>query len=93
MTQMKSVDSSDTKKIKTSKDLFIDAKDIIQHNWEEVKTKISDRWNEFTTHDIIMIKGKAEELCMLLQKKYLYSKERAEREISKFIEEHGWKHK
>lgn len=93
MTQIKSDDPLDTKKIKTSKELFTDAKDIIQHNWEEVKIKISDRWNEFTTHDIIMIKGKAEDLCTLLQKKYLYSKERAEREISKFIEDHGWKHK
>jgi len=70
-----------------------DIKDVIQFNWQEVKLKLSQKWTDFTTHDIARMQGKAEELCSLLQLKYAFTKENAEAEIMKFIKEHGWKSK
>jgi len=67
-----------------------EASEIIQSNWSEVKSKLKQRWVDFTDRDIVQLQGKAEDLCVLLQKKYLYTKERAEEEIVKFLKEHGW---
>lgn len=67
-----------------------EASEIIQSNWSEVKTKLAHRWVDFTDHDISRLRGKAEDLCILLQNKYLYTKERAEEEVVKFLKDHGW---
>jgi hypothetical protein len=70
-----------------------EASEIIQSNWSEVKSKLNQRWVDFTDRDIALLVGKAEDLCLLLQQKYLYTKERAEEELNNFLKEHGWKKK
>lgn len=67
-----------------------EASEIIQSNWSEVKVKLKQRWVDFTERDVARLRGKAEDLCILLQNKYLYTKERAEEEIIMFLKEHGW---
>lgn len=67
-----------------------EASEVIQNNWTEIRAKLSHKWVDFTDRDIAQLRAKAEDLCHLLQKKYLYTKERAEEEIVKFLIEHGW---
>jgi uncharacterized protein YjbJ (UPF0337 family) len=65
-------------------------KDIIQGKWKEIKGKIRQQWSEFTEDDVGHMKGTFEELAGALQKKYGYQKDRAEKEIEKFIDKHHW---
>lgn len=52
--------------------------------WDNLKRIIQERWNKFTNDDLIRINGEIEQFLYQLQRKYGYSKEEAEREVSKW---------
>lgn len=62
-------------------------KDILKGHWHELKGKVKQHWGKLTDSDLSKIEGKAEELCGLLQKKYGYSKERAEKDVERFAKD------
>lgn len=65
-------------------------KDIIQGKWKEIKGQLKQKWAELTDDDITGMQGNYDELEGLLQKRYGYAKEDAEREIKKFVDENKW---
>lgn len=65
-------------------------KDIIQGHWREAKGKLKQQWGELTDDDLTQLTGTYEELEGLLQKKYGYAKERADKEIDDFIDSNHW---
>jgi uncharacterized protein YjbJ (UPF0337 family) len=65
-------------------------KDIIEGNWKEISGKIKQQWGKVTDDDVGKMKGSYEELEGLLQKKYGYQKEQANREIKSFLNKHGY---
>jgi uncharacterized protein YjbJ (UPF0337 family) len=65
--------------------------DIIKGKWHEIKGKLKQQWGDFTDDDIIQIQGSYEELAGLLQKKYGYKKDQAEKEIQAFLDKNNWK--
>lgn len=66
-------------------------KDIISGKWKEIKGKIKQQWGKFTDDEITQMKGTYEELSGILQKKYGYKKDEANKEIDDFIDRQGWK--
>lgn len=65
-------------------------KDIIQGHWQEAKGKIRQEWGKFTDDDLTRLRGSYEELEGLLQKKYGYAKEQADKAIDDFIDRNHW---
>lgn len=62
-------------------------KDIFKGKWNEIKGKAKQRWAELSEEEIEKVQGKYEELAGLLQKKYGYEKDRAEKAIEEFMKD------
>jgi len=58
--------------------------DQVQGNWKNFTGKVKEKWGKLTDDDLITIAGKRDQLAGLLQKKYGYEKDRAEKELDEF---------
>lgn len=65
--------------------------DIIKGQWHEIKGKLKQQWGKLTDDDVTKMQGTFEELSGVLQKKYGYQKDQAEKEINSFLDQ--WKSK
>jgi uncharacterized protein YjbJ (UPF0337 family) len=65
--------------------------DILQGKWHELKGQVKQQWGKLTDDDMTKLTGKQEELAGVLQKRYGYSKEQAEREINDWLRAHDKK--
>ena len=59
--------------------------DILKGKWKEIKGGVKEKWGKFTDADLDVGYGKKEKLLGLLQKKYGYAKDKAEKEYEEFI--------
>jgi uncharacterized protein YjbJ (UPF0337 family) len=57
-------------------------KEQFQGQWKIVKGKVKEKWGKLTDDEITRIDGKYDQLQGLLEKKYGYTKERAQEEIN-----------
>jgi uncharacterized protein YjbJ (UPF0337 family) len=60
--------------------------DILKGKWKEIKGDIKAKWGKLTDDDLTEIEGNQEKLVGILQKKYGYAKEEAEREYKNFMD-------
>jgi len=58
--------------------------DQIQGNWKQVTGKVKAQWGKLTDDDLTTLSGKRDELCGVLQERYGYAKEQAEKELDAF---------
>lgn len=58
--------------------------DQIQGNWKQFTGKVKAKWGKLTDDDLTTISGKRDELAGILQERYGYAKERAEKELDDF---------
>jgi uncharacterized protein YjbJ (UPF0337 family) len=58
--------------------------DQVTGNWKQFKGKVREKWGELTDDELTVIAGKRDQLAGLLQERYGYSKDQAEREINDF---------
>ena len=63
-------------------------KDIIQGKWNEIKGRVKQQWGKLTDDELAQLKGTQEELSGLIQEKYGYKKEQAEKTICDFFEKY-----
>jgi uncharacterized protein YjbJ (UPF0337 family) len=63
---------------------------IIEGNWHEIKGKLRATWGKLTHDEIAQVQGEAEQLRGLLEKKYGYTKDQADKQIANFTKENGW---
>jgi uncharacterized protein YjbJ (UPF0337 family) len=59
--------------------------DQIEGNWMRLKGQVKEKWGKLTDDDLTTIAGKREQFLGLLQTKYGYAKERAEKELDEFV--------
>lgn len=59
--------------------------DIVEGKWSEIKGTLRDKWGKLTDSDVEQIGGKKDRLIGLLQQRYGYEKDKAEREADEFI--------
>lgn len=67
--------------------------DTIKGRWHEIKGKVKQQWGKLTDDEISKMKGSTEELTGALQKAYGYEKDKAQKEIKKFIKTNNWEDK
>jgi uncharacterized protein YjbJ (UPF0337 family) len=61
--------------------------DIFEGKWKEMKGQIKEWWGKLTDDDLEQANGKAEQIVGLLQQKYGYTREQAEEEFNRRLEE------
>ena len=61
--------------------------DILQGKWKQVRGEIKSWWGRLTNDDIDRIGGSFDKLAGILQERYGYSKEEAQRNIADFMDQ------
>ena len=61
-------------------------RDVLAGQWKQVRGKAKQTWGKLTDNDLDRISGRFEELSGLVQQRYGYTREQAEKEVSHFIE-------
>jgi uncharacterized protein YjbJ (UPF0337 family) len=56
----------------------------VQGNWKQMTGKVKEKWGKLTDNELTTIAGKRDQLAGLLQEKYGYAKEHAEKELDEF---------
>ena len=59
--------------------------DQIQGDWKQMTGKVKEKWGKLTDDDLTTIAGKRDQLAGMLQTKYGYAKEQAEKELDDFL--------
>lgn len=65
--------------------------DVLKGQWKQIKGGLKASWGKLTDDDITEIEGNEEKLIGILQKRYGYSKDEAEKEYNKFMDRHSKK--
>jgi uncharacterized protein YjbJ (UPF0337 family) len=58
--------------------------DQITGNWMQFKGKVKEKWGKLTDDDLTTIHGRRDQLLGVLQQKYGYAKDQAEKELDEF---------
>ena len=65
--------------------------DVLAGKWKQVRGKVKQTWGKLTDNDLDRITGRFEELAGLVQERYGYTREQAEKEVTHFIEKMNMK--
>ena len=60
-------------------------RDILKGKWNQLKGTVRSRWGKLTDDDVSRIQGDAEKFIGVLQERYGYGREQAEREMDDFL--------
>lgn len=63
--------------------------DILESQWKNIRSAVRLRWKALTDDDVELIDGHFDVLVDLLQEKYSYSRQLAEEEVRRFVQEIG----
>jgi len=58
--------------------------DQITGDWNQLQGKVKEKWGKLTDDELTIIAGKRDPLAGLLQQKYGYAKDQAEKELNEF---------
>ena len=59
--------------------------DIVAGNWKQFTGRVKQKWGQLTDDELAQVNGKREELEGMLQARYGYSKEQAQKEIDDWM--------
>ena len=62
--------------------------DRIEGSWKELKGKVKEKWGQLTDDDLEQAAGRRDQLIGILQRRYGYEWNRAERELDELA--HTW---
>jgi len=62
-------------------------RDILAGKWKEMKGKAKEQWGKITDDELDRAEGKAEQMVGLLQQRYGYTREKAEEEYDRFLQD------
>jgi uncharacterized protein YjbJ (UPF0337 family) len=60
--------------------------DVFEGKWKEMRGQVKEWWGKLTDDDLERMDGKADQLIGVLQQKYGYTKEQAEKELNEKLE-------
>ena len=61
-------------------------RDILAGQWKQVRGQVRQNWGKLTDNDLDRISGTFEELVGLVQERYGYARDKAETEVTNFVE-------
>jgi len=56
--------------------------DVLEGKWRQFRNRVKERWSKISDEELDQIRSRVEQLSDLLQKKYGYTRERAEAELA-----------
>ncbi len=59
----------------------------IQGDWKQMTGRVKEKWGKLTDDELTTIAGKRDQLAGLLQQRYGYAKELAEKQLDEFSRE------
>jgi len=63
------------------------SRSVLSGKWKQVRGKVKQTWGKLTDNDLDRINGRIEELTGVIQERYGYTHDQAEREVDRFIEQ------
>jgi len=60
--------------------------DQIKGDWKQMTGKVKEKWGKLTDNDLTVIAGQRDQLVGILQERYGYARERAEKELNEFAD-------
>lgn len=63
--------------------------DILAGKWKQLKGDIKNQWGKFTDDDLASVEGQRDKLVGLVQERYGYAREQAEREVDRFLQKYS----
>jgi len=63
-------------------------KDVFEGKWKQIRGQAKGWWGRLTDDDLNKVAGKFESFVGLLQEKYGYSRERAQEELEKHVNDY-----
>ena len=64
-------------------------KDIMVDRWEQMKSRVKQRWGRLTDDQLNRISGYHDELAGLIRERYGYTHEKARKGVDEFIQRLG----
>ncbi len=61
-------------------------RDILAGKWKELKGGIKEKWGKLTDDELDQASGRFDQLSGLLQQRYGYAKDQAERELDSYLD-------
>lgn len=61
--------------------------DVLAGKWKQARSKVKQMWGKLTDNDLDRISGHVDQLVGIVQERYGYTKEQAEKEVAKFMEQ------
>ena len=58
----------------------------IKGDWNQLSRRLMERWVRLTKEDLVAVAGQRGQLLAVLQLRYGYEGDRAERELNKFVD-------
>ncbi len=63
--------------------------DVLQGRWTQMKGELKSWWGKLTDEDLDRIGGSKDKLVGMIQEKYGYMKDEAQREVNRRLQEYG----
>jgi len=60
--------------------------DVLAGKWKQVQGEVKKQWGKLTDDDLMIVEGQRDKLVGLVQERYGYAREQAEREVDEFIQ-------
>jgi uncharacterized protein YjbJ (UPF0337 family) len=61
-------------------------KDIMVGKWEQIKSRVKQRWGRINDDQLDRISGNYDELAGLIRERYGYTHEKARKDVDEFIQ-------
>ena len=61
-------------------------KDIMVGKWEQIKSRVKQRWGRINDDQLNRISGNYDELAGLIRERYGYTHEKARKDVDEFIQ-------
>lgn len=63
--------------------------DVLAGKWKQLKGDVKSQWGKFTDDDLASVEGQRDKLIGLVQERYGYAREQAEREVNQFLQRYS----
>lgn len=63
--------------------------DVLAGKWKQLKGDIKSQWGKFTDDDLAVVEGQRDKLVGLVQERYGYARQQAEREVDQFLQRYS----
>ena len=61
--------------------------DVLAGKWKQARGKVKQWWGKLTDNDLDRISGRADQLVGVVQERYSYTREQAQQEVAKFLDQ------